>query len=823
MNGHLKPRGAKLVFYAVALAFTAGFIWIYAGVFSGSSMFTHDSATWMGAFYYYAESLSSGVFPFWDPYSLTGTPFYPNLHALGLLDPTVVLPVAMIRFFGATLVEASSYLYLLRLFIFALGGYYLFKQISGCKISALMAAFALLYAVTPPVFKQHGILDHAFLAPLSMYFLLKTLHHSQDRRKYVYLAALAAVVGIALNVNIPAYFSFNLLCFILLLFAAGFLRFKDLKNLAGKARSKAYIAVVALLLLLSAAPSFTLFMESKGAQGEHFPSLRIIQKNGYTFKKIVASDVTGDILSSKFTKNLGVYSTPGNLLNLAYPDMALFCLWDVTGFNQNGRGYGCRISEGLLYIGIIPFVIAVIGFITSKSRYRWICAAMLVLVAVNMVSFSGGVDNVPPNAVQTFFSRLFPPLGMMDVRESLSGFFLLYVCALFALGFKKVLESSEPSVTIAAVSVSFAVLLLKVLTTRFYFGMAVYVSYVDLAGILALFVFAALMVLRWRKILGAVALAAFLAALTAADLFYYDYALSYFVTQDNLLDATVSEARRGDSGGFALFRAPFVNIEPLAFSEAVFKEKGAMSRGNNHHFLTTKRYYDYFTNVPLANQFILSGITTPLVRFYPEGGAVTLTDRREVLERISLASEGELKNSLFLEAKEAAPKQGGFAGLNSFADAPELRHEAIYAFSRIYFSSRAMEMQEAFTNAWRTVNAGGAASVAIGPFGPNALALTLDNAVDGYLFYSDGYSRHWRAFDNGKEVKVEPANYNFKAVRLARGRHNVAFVFNPSGYKTALILYAVSLSALGSLIAVSAFNARRRGALTNPREVIKSS
>ncbi|HHT9139520.1 MAG TPA: YfhO family protein, partial [Candidatus Tripitaka californicus] len=87
-------------------------------------------------------------------------------------------------------------------------------------------------------------------------------------------------------------------------------------------------------------------------------------------------------------------------------------------------------------------------------------------------------------------------------------------------------------------------------------------------------------------------------------------------------------------------------------------------------------------------------------------------------------------------------------------------------------------------------------------FSPNKLTLRVKNQQEGYLYYSDGWSRHWRAFDGDREIPVEIANYNFKAVHLQGGEHTIRFVYDPWPYRYSLIAYCVGLLASASCTAV---------------------
>ena len=38
-------------------------------------------------------------------------------------------------------------------------------------------------------------------------------------------------------------------------------------------------------------------------------------------------------------------------------------------------------------------------------------------------------------------------------------------------------------------------------------------------------------------------------------------------------------------------------------------------------------------------------------------------------------------------------------------------------------------------------------------FNPNRLSVNIEAAENGYFYFGDGYSKHWKVFLNSKEVK----------------------------------------------------------------------
>ena len=71
------------------------------------------------------------------------------------------------------------------------------------------------------------------------------------------------------------------------------------------------------------------------------------------------------------------------------------------------------------------------------------------------------------------------------------------------------------------------------------------------------------------------------------------------------------------------------------------------------------------------------------------------------------------------------------------------------------------------------------------------LSIKINAPEDGYLYYSDGYSKYWKGYVDNNEVKIEKANINFKAVYISEGTHIVKFIYEPTIYKYSLFLYVL--------------------------------
>lgn len=459
------------------------------------------------------------------------------------------------------------------------------------------------------------------------------------------------------------------------------------------------------------------------------------------------------------------------------------------------------MAETFIYIGIIPFVFCVIGFIYGKSRYRYVAAVMMAVLLINSFSFHSTFTR--PNLVQNAFSAVFPPLRMIDVKEIFISSFLLYMAMLLSIGlkiffdregFRDLINKRHRQIVIVCLTI----LSVKFAATYYFWGKLFFTSGLDLFAVAALVLFAVLIELFSRGLVRERLFYGLVLFLIFADVAYYNVQVKQFVLQPNSLGRLLASQQISSvKERFEYFRIPFMDID-VAFGEAVFKIKGAISKGNNHHMLTTKRYYDYLTHVPLENQFVLSGCVYPVIRFFPKEKVKTFQDRRGLLDYFATEEdpwalgqylcieEDEMEHGITTEAQ---PK---LRTLDRYEDVPWIQRDnviSVYAGFIDHERERFREIRENRDKYMDTPEY----RLAVKEFSRNDVTICVSNKIDGYLYYNDGWSRHWEAYDGDVRIPIRIANYNFKAVFLEKGEHVIHFVYNPRRYKLALLSYSAGI------------------------------
>jgi hypothetical protein len=80
----------------------------------------------------------------------------------------------------------------------------------------------------------------------------------------------------------------------------------------------------------------------------------------------------------------------------------------------------------------------------------------------------------------------------------------------------------------------------------------------------------------------------------------------------------------------------------------------------------------------------------------------------------------------------------------------------------------------------------------------NCLQLFVKAKEDSFLVLSDTYFPGWKAYIDGNPVKIFRANYNFRAVSIPPGKHEVEFLYHPMSVKLGFLV--TSLGIIGILV-----------------------
>ncbi len=107
-------------------------------------------------------------------------------------------------------------------------------------------------------------------------------------------------------------------------------------------------------------------------------------------------------------------------------------------------------------------------------------------------------------------------------------------------------------------------------------------------------------------------------------------------------------------------------------------------------------------------------------------------------------------------------------------------------------------------------------------YSPHRVTVRAEVSRPSWLVLTDAYFPGWRATVNGREARIVPANYAFRAVSVPAGESTVTFAYEPSSYRLGLFLTFLSIGAVAAILIAAAgrtMERRRQGNdVTAPEE-----
>jgi hypothetical protein len=83
--------------------------------------------------------------------------------------------------------------------------------------------------------------------------------------------------------------------------------------------------------------------------------------------------------------------------------------------------------------------------------------------------------------------------------------------------------------------------------------------------------------------------------------------------------------------------------------------------------------------------------------------------------------------------------------------------------------------------------------VKITEYGLNKISMIVETSENGFLLLSEVYYPAWKAYIDGKETEIFRTNYSMRSIYLEKGNHKVDFVYESDTFKTGMYITFVSL------------------------------
>ncbi|MBW1742172.1 MAG: YfhO family protein [Deltaproteobacteria bacterium] len=396
--------------------------------------FIHDHLYWgYPVFQFFAESIIHGHFPLWNPFTHGGEPFYPIVIHLRLLEPITLLTIYVGKYLGSNdLVSLYNWAHFVQNIVMVFGVYIVFRTLAAnifIRVSLIPILLFFSFMFSP--FRQAAAIYQFLYVPYIMYFLLRITYH-KDYRWHNWLL-LAALIG----VNWQSYYSSGIWV-LFLFFSLGLLLFQRdlLKQLL---RSNKFIFKFAVALAIVCAmmlPNIVVMLEKDKYV---FPAR--MMEAGYEQQEPKGSpqqyegtslpEDHGVLMPYSLITHTGSSSSIWDFIQIVYPERNRHISGPI-----NKSMWGTP-SEAYMYIGLLPWAIAILGFVVGKHQLKTVWLVIAAGFGLLMLGSAGGLHRI--------LYYTYPPLWVTRHTHGFVLFFLFTVLYFYVLGFNHIFSSWNSS------------------------------------------------------------------------------------------------------------------------------------------------------------------------------------------------------------------------------------------------------------------------------------------------------------------------------------------------------------------------------------------
>jgi hypothetical protein len=776
-------RGGEAGIFVGALAVLVGAL--HAPLLAGTATFTHDVLYWCYPIYHFlADSLHQGRFPYWNPFSHAGEPFYPILLQLRFLEPVTILGSLLGGLLTQDLLVLFNWDRVLRGIVASLGTYLLLRQWATHWLTRVSLVPVVLWSsLFLGAFRQNAAVDAFISGPYVAYFLFRILDGKGGWGTWVGLA-------VSIGVGAQSYFFAPVAAFLLLV-VAGLLLFERsaVREVMRQPGAWRRLAVAFALMVAMGAPNIVVLLE-RGAYV--FPARTVdFLYRGHPpigqplpYEPGPAAEPESQIfMPYALVKFTGTSGNLWNLVQMVTPDANA----PVRGLEPETFG---APSEAVIYLGLLVYAGALLGLLAGHHRYKRVWLVIAGGLALLYLGPAGGLHMV--------LYHVYPPLWFMRHTHIFVNFLVMALLYFYVLGANRVVAwNTQPlfpreaaGVTVRrrlgrlGLAVAFVLLLAGLAITVVTDPRAIHSpSLWPYAGI-ALGVGATLAVLFRRRIGAPLLFWGLLAAHAATALALCPLptvVAARFATFFLLPIALVALVR---SFRPALYRPMLVALVVMLSLDLLEYLHGSAT----------------LWGVPRAE--VTAGRQAgPIPPQFPSARQVSVGDsgqpHQQAIRYLELLTRTPAAFSTLIRA-ERGPETP------TVADARRLQRWNTLLMPRAYFELVHSEVPAhvlehvfaidrpliAFRSTTEPTGSGGQPlRYNVLRYDHDTLDLEVRTAVPGVLEYADGYDRHWKATVDGRPAEILRVDTAFKGVAVGSGTHIVRWTYDPVPFRIALHLF----------------------------------
>ena len=562
------------------------------------------------------EALEKGIFPFWNPYSNCGEPFFLTLYAYPIFfNPLNLVLYAAVAIFKFSLLDAYVLSWLCIFIEFAAGCFFLFRYLFKERLGAYTAFFTAVFSSISVIYFRQPAFLWVYSTPWILWLTLAYLEKKEKR----YLIFLSYALGFTFTGIYSVYFLYFYVVFLVsaIMTVKGFWK-KIISVLAGRYKARNLIfATVILSLTLQVGAVFSY-------KDRIIPVIRM--------EVAMRSEASREKLQNFF-------------------------------YVYKFKRY--RVNENIFYAGILGVVLAFIGFFYGEGKFKRPFFITGTVMAIIMLG-----SKTP---LMRLSHDLFPGFALIRHSAFFAPFFMLVLAYFAGLGMETIYDRAKDKNFINKIQMVFielilmyaAVLLLQplfdIVLTRNTLKSCLYAMMALLFGILFL---------EQLKRPGykALKVSVFL-LLLLCDLIYVDKtALDSGMLTERQKIAVPESPQPYVYSDYRLRRQEPIFDDLNLLLPDLFHEFAAFPYKHElgTHFFELKDYYDFRNaGIPDVSAEIITAMTSPKLRFIEWPVKI---NRKETLAYLKSAKPGNLEETAVVEEEPPSFPSVRVAGKEALID-----------------------------------------------------------------------------------------------------------------------------------------------------------
>ncbi|HMS64537.1 MAG TPA: YfhO family protein [Ignavibacteria bacterium] len=717
-----------------------------------------------------AVSLSNGIFPFWNPYSFSGTPFFADPQ-IAVLYPFNFLMKYFVSGESLSPLIIQNFL-LIHYFLCSVFCYYLAKEFKLNKFASLVFALTFTYSAYMVIHMIHYNLIET-VAWLPLIFLLIIKFYNSGNFLFIIFAGI--IMSFSILAGYPQCFFYN---FVFLLVYSFYVLYKDfqIKNFKNVTRIISGLAIF--------------FIISVGISTVQLLPTYIFSQNsdradvGYDFIKQGSVHIY-DLITLLAPKIFGTFNWNDAAREQSY--------WSVikNGGHQEGPW---MYTVSTLYLTILPLLILIpVLRYSFKSKQKIFPVTFFLIFSILIFMFALGGNFF---LHKLFF--LFVPV-FDKFRNPGHILYLFSICLLMisAFGLSEIIKNKNA---------------LKNYFTKTYFyilaGIIFLIFILTNSGFFSSLstAFKSPEIYSW--VTGQLNVFFFLAiAFTAVIYFYFQdklslkgFSISLFILICIDIYVFAFNQNNGDKDPLTFYSQNANVINQLKEEGKKEEFRTNMREGGNMMFQRYQGAVDKIQLIEGVNVLRLNRIS-PFSKTSDPSGKQTF-DLLNVKYRINVDKN---KKSMSLAKQEKyLPRAKMFYDVKVIENPAELK-KYMESDEFDYYKTIVLEKDPGNISLPLNSKSDSAFSasdkIEITKYDLNNINLNVENSENGFLFLSEVFYPDWKAFVDGKEVEIFRTDYSLRSVYLEKGNHKVEFVYSSKefdlGSKVSLSVLFLSFAGIG--------------------------